>query len=796
MEMGINFQELIRHLCDRIGKHHRKEEKHKAGFSINSSFTMLQNTIQLQSIPARLIAKTLILLMGFQFSTAFMNNSAVFAQESVQSFPEILKKNKLIVNCRLAKTNFNKVTWNENITAIVIPGGNTSQDFYPTNDAVPDIFKDGQIKSVEVLSDQMIQNYKNFITGKNVHTIWSLNINDTLQNQIACVQRLLDNGISISYLRLGCETYLAKYRYGLTDELGVAKVITMDDYIQILEEWAPALYQEFGIPLLWVGASYDDKTHENMLYRKNWAKVIPQFMKDHPQVREYFAGVILHHYEKSDADGSGEYTKDFNYISDYLDWSIFTTESGTENADWSTQGKEAFRSFHIRLKEVMEAHPKRSYPGLHVLYSPRAVINHMYDLNNPNGQTPLGEVLQDYPWGNITSRLDFKIYGKQEDSVFLMKNAVVTVNDKVKLSDSIGEAKFSILNGTVNYKIQQSGFITMSGIINLQEDRVVIDTLEMGFFNVSLLVKEKESDQGIVEIPVSFGGIPGITTSAGLASFERTPAGINAIHVENEEFFHSGEVEVLSDTTFVIYPNKKEYRLDIYVKDIFSQLPIIGAHITTGDITKETDIEGKLFMELSYGDYELIVSAPGYPNENALVMIKSDTTITIRLSPGSVELRFRVYHGLTPMNNVAVTLAGNTRTTNSLGLCTFSDLNVATPYDVSFRRTAYKDIDTTITIFTNNTLDIQMELATGDSKTSYEKVDIYPNPFSNSLNINTPSPIHSLIISDVLGEVVFRSQWNAPGSISLDLSNLINGMYFISLEFENNNTKRQMIIKR
>jgi hypothetical protein len=68
-------------------------------------------------------------------------------------------------------------------------------------------------------------------------------------------------------------------------------------------------------------------------------------------------------------------------------------------------------------------------------------------------------------------------------------------------------------------------------------------------------------------------------------------------------------------------------------------------------------------------------------------------------------------------------------------------------------------------------------------------LSIYPNPATNTLNIESSTNFSQLIISDVLGNVVIRQQvYNK--AVSVDVSGLgsrklSGGVYFVRVESEN-----------
>jgi hypothetical protein len=59
-------------------------------------------------------------------------------------------------------------------------------------------------------------------------------------------------------------------------------------------------------------------------------------------------------------------------------------------------------------------------------------------------------------------------------------------------------------------------------------------------------------------------------------------------------------------------------------------------------------------------------------------------------------------------------------------------------------------------------------------------ISIYPNPADNQLNIKTDSRFNRLVISNVLGQVVFEENQVVTGTSTIDVANFKPGMYFMS----------------
>ena len=74
--------------------------------------------------------------------------------------------------------------------------------------------------------------------------------------------------------------------------------------------------------------------------------------------------------------------------------------------------------------------------------------------------------------------------------------------------------------------------------------------------------------------------------------------------------------------------------------------------------------------------------------------------------------------------------------------------------------------------------------------TKENEINIYPNPASISLEINTEQKIKQIYLRNSIGEVLRYSS-----SSSLNVANIPNGIYFVTIQTENNNITKKIIIK-
>lgn len=146
------------------------------------------------------------------------------------------------------------------------------------------------------------------------------------------------------------------------------------------------------------------------------------------------------------------------------------------------------------------------------------------------------------------------------------------------------------------------------------------------------------------------------------------------------------------------------------------------------------------------------------------------------------------------VNNVVSTVAGSGVQGFSNGIDTLATFNFprATAIDYNTNRLYVVDVN-------NNAIRyIQVGPLVGRSEPINTLVDIYPNPFSDLVTVNAMdlSGQMDVSVSNSLGQEVFVTQVLSGPRFDLDLGNLVPGMYYLTIRFEDDSHLTQKIVKR
>ncbi|MFL5764256.1 MAG: T9SS type A sorting domain-containing protein [Bacteroidia bacterium] len=81
--------------------------------------------------------------------------------------------------------------------------------------------------------------------------------------------------------------------------------------------------------------------------------------------------------------------------------------------------------------------------------------------------------------------------------------------------------------------------------------------------------------------------------------------------------------------------------------------------------------------------------------------------------------------------------------------------------------------------------------STGIDDQNHESVRLYPNPVDSYLFVESQEMINSIVLYDVVGKEVFRSE-NKDQKMKLDLSGLVSGIYFVKITTQSGETIKKI----
>jgi hypothetical protein len=75
------------------------------------------------------------------------------------------------------------------------------------------------------------------------------------------------------------------------------------------------------------------------------------------------------------------------------------------------------------------------------------------------------------------------------------------------------------------------------------------------------------------------------------------------------------------------------------------------------------------------------------------------------------------------------------------------------------------------------------------------EISMYPNPFTDAINMNLTRDMNSIVISNIMGQQLYKIENVARGPINIDASALENGVYIITLTDSDNKVSSAKLLK-
>jgi hypothetical protein len=199
---------------------------------------------------------------------------------------------------------------------------------------------------------------------------------------------------------------------------------------------------------------------------------------------------------------------------------------------------------------------------------------------------------------------------------------------------------------------------------------------------------------------------------------------------------------------------------------------------------------GEGLYEAGY-DVELEATAnPGYAFINWTLNGESVSELpnfTFTMPEGDTELvanfevqftvTFTILHGETPIEGATVSINGEELTTNAEGIAMVQLIDGNYSWEVS--ATGYVSANGEVTVEGSDINETVSLSAVGVLSGSISNVVAYPNPFRNIIHFENTENVRMVIITNLLGKVVFSEKVN--GALNNITSDFVPGIYVITI---------------
>lgn len=341
-----------------------------------------------------------------------------------------------------------------------------------------------------------------------------------------------------------------------------------------------------------------------------------------------------------------------------------------------------------------------------------------------------------------------------------------------------------VIDGTYAYSVTKYGYVSAAGdMIVAGADVTETITLDHVTYSVIFTIVDV-SDTPIegatltideVEYTTNTEGVVVVTSIIGSYSYTASKAGY-AIKTGNISVYGPGIT-----LTIILDP---AYNVAITVVD--GTTPVEGAIVSFYGIEQTTGSDGIVsFTDIPNGTYDYTVTMEDYDVTTGQIIVDGgnvDETITLNLLTYNVSLTI-VDNESAPIEGAIVTFDGVEHITGADGIVALVDVVNGT-YDYTVAKTGYvvvndnmnvngADVEETITI-------LLVGIGTDLLSNLEVYLEVYPNPFKNTINISNASNADRVVITNIVGKVVMVVDLNQVPNKTIE-TNLPTGIYLVTL---------------
>ncbi|MGE0078766.1 MAG: PEGA domain-containing protein [Bacteroidales bacterium] len=226
--------------------------------------------------------------------------------------------------------------------------------------------------------------------------------------------------------------------------------------------------------------------------------------------------------------------------------------------------------------------------------------------------------------------------------------------------------------------------------------------------------------------------------------------------------------------------------------------PVNDAIVTFNGVTNS--VGSYLFTDVLAGTgYAYTVKKTGYVDASGTVTVSDFTAVTVDMVNEKYPVTFNVS---TPSSKgakefAAKLLIAGTTDTLDVGVSGQVVANFKSGY-YSFKIWAqgFQDYYGSFEVKNSETsVNVTLSVSTNIDVNGISKVNAYPNPFSNQINLGNSSSVTRVAISNLIGQQVYQKNYLNTSKIIIETADLLSGIYFVKIDDEKGNTRVIKMIK-
>ncbi|MFP4555588.1 MAG: T9SS type A sorting domain-containing protein [Bacteroidales bacterium] len=417
------------------------------------------------------------------------------------------------------------------------------------------------------------------------------------------------------------------------------------------------------------------------------------------------------------------------------------------------------------------------------------------------------ELLSSSSIGNIALRL--KVIEPTENPTFTLvvndgdapiEDATVSINDEDMQTDQDGMVSFEIPNGYYEYTVEKDGFAPISEHINIQNANIERTITLSPEYDITFIVKSEDEtlleDAEILTNSNSFftneDGEVIIPLPEGNNSYTAMLDGYSPVsNTLNVTGSNTEEIELTTEETFSV---------TFELVSRHNEEPLGTVKVLLDDYgTKLTNNDGEVIFNgvpQSASGYSYEVSKNGYLSTSGTtspVTQANDPVIVLdTLDIITYNVVIQVTDGSEAIEEAEVTLANDSKLTNSDGFVLFEDIIPNNELSLTATKEGFEVSDTIIGVYNANVRKtIALEAETTAPSLNEESITVFPNPTSGVIKMNAEMPFRFHVF-DMTGRLMLSESTHKQNH-SIDISNYSAGIYFVKIISDSITTTKRII---
>ncbi len=374
-----------------------------------------------------------------------------------------------------------------------------------------------------------------------------------------------------------------------------------------------------------------------------------------------------------------------------------------------------------------------------------------------------------------------------------LSGAEVTIGSLSITTNSVGNAEFSLINGTYDYTVTKPGYDTESGTFTVDNAGLTIQVpMNITVWATTFHVTSDGADlEGAL---VAVGSLTATTNASGIAVFD-LPDGPYTYTITKTNYETQTGSFTVAGATQTIAVDMPFITWVVTFHIVSTNGALEGVAVTCNGETVITNASGNAVFNLPNGIYPYTAVKAGYITLTGSITVNNaNQTKNLIMFPAFWPVTFTVTAGGSPVEGAEVILDDTTQITPENGIVVFQKINGSYTWTVS-----HPDYVTqTGTIIVNNAVvNKPVVLTVGVEEISSASFNIYPNPSTGTFNLSTSVMGYEsdVTVYDLAGKLVYSGKMEGNDVNVIDLTDQQKGMYFLQIIVDNKVFNKTLVIQ-